>query len=141
MTILESKNILVIGAGLLGGASAIKLAEAGASVMLADIDTEKADEIVTEIRDAGGNAKSVSVDICDPDSLAAAVAEAVAFGGGLNGLYINSYDGKVARQDNNIVDIDLDIWRRSWEGNVSGTLIAMREAILHIVSAGGGAVL
>src|SRR5690606_30991513 len=69
------------------------------------------------------------------------VAEAVAFGGGLNGLYINSYDGKVARQDNNIVDIDLDIWRRSWEGNVSGTLIAMREAIPHIVSAGGGAVL
>tara|TARA_E500000305_G_scaffold31675_1_gene24040 strand:- start:74 stop:841 length:768 start_codon:yes stop_codon:yes gene_type:complete len=138
---LENKSVLVLGAGLLGGASAIRLAQDGAKVTVADFDTSKSEVVASSIREAGGRATATGADICDPTTLAAAVAEAVRFGSGLHGLFVNSYEGQVARQDNNIVDIDLDIWRRSLDGNVTGTLITMREAIPHMLASGGGCIL
>ena len=138
---LDGKNILVLGAGLIGGATAIEIGKHGASVAIADIDVDKAERIAAAIRSAGGRATALSADICEEASLHQAVTDAVAFGGGLHGLFVNSYEGLVARQDNDIVAIDLDVWRRSLEGNVTGTLIAMRVAIPHILEAGGGAIL
>lgn len=138
---LDNKSVLVLGAGLLGGASAIRLAQEGAIVTIADFDTDKSEAVAVSIRESSGRATAIGADICDPASLAAAVAAAARFGGGLNGLFVNSYEGQVARQDNDIVDIDLDVWRRSLDGNVTGTLIAMREAIPHILASGGGCIL
>lgn len=141
MARLDGKTILVLGAGLIGGATAIALADDGASVAIADIDADKAERIAATIRSGGARATALPADICDEASLRRAVAAAVAFGGGLHGLFVNSYEGLVARQDADIVAIDLDVWRRSLEGNVTGTLIAMRAAIPHILEAGGGAIL
>jgi NAD(P)-dependent dehydrogenase (short-subunit alcohol dehydrogenase family) len=138
---LDGKSILVLGAGLIGGVTAIELGKHGAAVAIADIDIGKAERIALAIRESGGKAAALLADICNEVSLNQAVSDAVAVGGGLHGLYVNSYEGLVARQDNDIVAIDLDVWRRSLEGNVTGTLIAMRAAIPHIVAAGGGAIL
>ncbi|MDI1296893.1 MAG: SDR family NAD(P)-dependent oxidoreductase, partial [bacterium] len=141
MTDFTGKTILVLGAGLIGGASAIDLVRNGATVAIADIDLAKAQSVAATIGAAGGKATALTVDICDEASIAGAVADAVAFGGGLNGLFVNAYEGLVARKDADIVAIDLDIWRRSLEGNVTGTLIAMREAIPHLLASGGGGIL
>lgn len=141
MSSLQGKTILVLGAGLLGSETAIELGRSGATVAVADIDPDKAEAVAGTIRDMGNQATALRVDICDEASIARAIADSVAFGGGLHGLYINAYEGLVARRDNDIVAIDLDVWRRSLDGNVTGTLIAMREAIPHIVAAGGGAIL
>lgn len=141
MADFTGKTILVLGAGLIGGASAIDLVRNGATVAIADIDLAKAQSVAATIGAAGGKATALTVDICDEASIAGAVADAVAFGGGLNGLFVNAYEGLVARKDADIVAIDLDIWRRSLEGNVTGTLIAMREAIPHLLASGGGGIL
>lgn len=141
MGVLDGKAILVIGAGLLGSESAQEFARSGAQVAVADIDADKAEAVAQAIRSAGGSALALSADICSEDSIVAAVNSAVAGMGGLSGLYVNAYEGLVARRDADVVAIDLDVWRRSLDGNVTGTLIAMRAAIPHMLKAGGGGIL
>jgi NAD(P)-dependent dehydrogenase (short-subunit alcohol dehydrogenase family) len=137
---MTDRTILVIGAGLLGGATAIVLARTGAAIAVADINPETRERISAAIRQNGGRALPLHVDIADEKSIAAATAEAAAFTGRLAGVYINAYDGPLARRDADLVDIDLDVWRRSLESTVTGTLIAMRHAIPLMIPHGGGGI-
>jgi NAD(P)-dependent dehydrogenase (short-subunit alcohol dehydrogenase family) len=136
----DSRTVLVIGAGLLGGAAAIELARAGFAVAVADINLDAAKRTADTIVSDGGRAICLSVDICNEESIAAAVAKAGAFNGRLDGLYLNSYEGPIARQDADIVKIDLQVWRRSLEGTLTGSLIAMRHAIPLMLEHGGGGI-
>ena len=61
---LQDKVTVVTGAGNgIGRATALRFAEEGSSVIVADIQIDKADETVQIIEDNGGNAKSISVDV------------------------------------------------------------------------------
>ena len=71
---LQDKVTVVTGAGNgIGRATALRFAEEGSSVIVADIQIDKADETVQLIEDNGGNAKSISVDVtsgADNDAMA-----------------------------------------------------------------------
>ena len=58
---LSGKRAIVTGGAQgIGQAIAFRLAEAGASVMIADIDLEAANETVERIRSEGGTAEAIS---------------------------------------------------------------------------------
>jgi len=83
---LTGKVAIVTGAGgrgnSIGRAYAIALANAGASVIVADLNGEGAERVADEITGLGGKAVSAQVDIVDPASVQAMVARATeAFGG------------------------------------------------------------
>lgn len=83
---LDGKVAIVTGAGgrgnSIGRAYAFGLANAGAAVVVADLNGDGATRVAEEITDAGGKALAVHVDITDRDSVAAmAEAAASAFGG------------------------------------------------------------
>jgi NAD(P)-dependent dehydrogenase (short-subunit alcohol dehydrogenase family) len=83
---LTGKVAIVTGAGgrehSIGRAYALGLANAGATVVCADINVEGAQKVADEIVAGGGNAIAVQVDITDRASTAAMAAQAVdAFGG------------------------------------------------------------
>jgi NAD(P)-dependent dehydrogenase (short-subunit alcohol dehydrogenase family) len=83
---LTGKVAIVTGAGgrgnSIGRAYAIALANAGASVIVADLNGEGAERVANEITGLGGKAVSAQVDIVDPASVQAMVARATeAFGG------------------------------------------------------------
>jgi 3-oxoacyl-[acyl-carrier protein] reductase len=64
---LKGRTALVTGAGRgIGRAVARKLAEAGAAVMLNDLDRDPVFETGMSIDQAGGNAKAMAGDITDP---------------------------------------------------------------------------
>jgi NAD(P)-dependent dehydrogenase (short-subunit alcohol dehydrogenase family) len=136
---MKEKTVLVVGAGLLGGAAAIELARAGFTVAVADINLDTAGRVVDAILTNGGRATPLRVDIVDEASIAAAVALAGA-SGRLDGLFLNAYEGSVARKDADLVSIDLDVWRRSLDGTLTGSLIAMRHAIPLMLAQGGGGI-
>jgi len=61
---LSGKAAIVTGGGAgLGRAYALALAQAGASVVVADLETSAADEVVGEIEAAGGRAVAIGVDV------------------------------------------------------------------------------
>src|SRR3546814_1966975 len=79
----------------IGLTTAHVLAGAGAKVVVADINIGAAQGVVNEIRDAGGEAAAVEVDVADEASVAAMVAFAVDTYGRLDGAHNNA--GKTGR--------------------------------------------
>ena len=80
---LDGKVAIVTGgAGGCGEEYGRGLTAAGAKVVLADLDGEKAERVAGELRDQGREAIGVRVDITDPDAAAAMAQAAIdAFGG------------------------------------------------------------
>ena len=63
---VHAKIALVTGAGSgIGRATAILLANEGATVVVSDIDTHAAEQVVGEIRDGGGVAEAARLDVAD----------------------------------------------------------------------------
>lgn len=70
---LKQKIVLVTGgASGIGEAMCRMFAAAGASVYIADIDTERSGELASQIIRDGGNAGSVKLDVSDPKDCSAA---------------------------------------------------------------------
>ena len=68
---LENKKALVTGgSGGIGRAICLELAQAGALVYVHyNMNGDRANSIVDEIRSTGGSAESIGADICDPEAL------------------------------------------------------------------------
>jgi NAD(P)-dependent dehydrogenase (short-subunit alcohol dehydrogenase family) len=97
---------------------------------------------VAEIVERGGKALSVGVDITDEASIAAAVEEAVANFGGLDGVHVNAANMAmdVIGNDTDAVRIDLDVFDRSVRTNLRGYLACTQAAIPALLASGGGAI-
>lgn len=81
---IDNKVFLVTGAGSgLGAATARMLAEAGAKVVLADLNREAGERLAAEL---GANARFVETDVASEPSAVNAVQTAVSAFGGLHGL-------------------------------------------------------
>jgi NAD(P)-dependent dehydrogenase (short-subunit alcohol dehydrogenase family) len=79
---LSGKSAIVTGAGRgIGRETALLLAQAGASVTIADLDEASAQGVATEIRNRGGVALAVKTDVTNPaDAQAMAAAALAAYG-------------------------------------------------------------
>jgi gluconate 5-dehydrogenase len=74
---LNGRRALVVGAGGLGGASAVSLAAQGASVVLIDVDQGNLEAVAKAVKQAGGAVETVVADLRSADRCRAAVDEAV----------------------------------------------------------------
>ena len=67
---VNSKIALVTGAGSgIGRATAILLAQEGATAVVSDINPDAAERVASEIRDAGGAAEGIKLDVADESGL------------------------------------------------------------------------
>ncbi|WP_290052435.1 SDR family NAD(P)-dependent oxidoreductase [Amycolatopsis solani] len=88
--LLSGKVVLIPGASRGIGAAAARLfAEEGAAVVLASRGIEPLERIAAEIRDAGGAADAVALDLADPASIRAAVDRVEQLHGRLDGAFNN----------------------------------------------------
>lgn len=124
---LAGRTALVTGAGAgIGLATALRLAEEGASVLAADLDTAA---LPTHPRLSGR-----TVDVCDTAQLAAAV-ELAGSGGGLDVCVANA---GVFLERGAFVDGDAATARRIVEVNLLGVLETFRLAARAMIAAGRG---
>ena len=138
---LAGKVMVVAGgAGGIGAATSTRLAEEGASVVVADIDGADAEGVVQRIHDHGGTATAVQFDISDESSVGAVFDATIDAYGGLDGVHINAADltGN-AGKDDNIVDIDLAMFDHTLAVNLRGHLLVARHAVPLLLQRGGGA--
>ena len=88
---LDDKVAIVTGGGSgIGAASATVLARAGARVVVADLDLDKAEQVAKDITSDGGSAVARQVDVSDPADVQALVDWTVANLGGLDILHNNA---------------------------------------------------
>jgi len=134
---LENRVAIVTGASSgIGRATAELFASEGARVAVADIEDDAGNETVANIGAAGGDAVFVHMDTSDRESVRAGVASAVDALGPVNTLVNNA----AAFVFGKIEDVTDDDWARVFGVNVVGYANCVREALPHMRSGGGGAV-
>ncbi|MBA2677847.1 MAG: 3-oxoacyl-ACP reductase FabG [Ktedonobacteraceae bacterium] len=76
---LKEKVAIITGAGQgIGRAFALRFAQEGARVVIADIQEDKAKSVVQEIESTGGQALAVNVNVSQPESVKAMVQQTIA---------------------------------------------------------------
>ena len=132
---LTGKNALVTGGGQgIGRGIALKLAEQGANVAIADINDAGAAEVVNEIQTFGRDSFSVHIDVRDNDSVVSAVGEVIAEFGHLDILINNAGIGRVEGKAGGGLDED---WEENWNTvmdiNVQGVMRCTKAVVGHFM--------
>jgi NAD(P)-dependent dehydrogenase (short-subunit alcohol dehydrogenase family) len=136
--LLTGKVVFITGASRGIGAAAARLfAEEGAAVVLAARGTDALDQIVAEIRDKGGVADAVALDLADRAAIRAAVDRVDELHGRLDGAFNN---GAVIQQPGPLdttseEDLDLQFavnFRAHWTAMTAEAALMRRH--------GGGAI-
>jgi meso-butanediol dehydrogenase/(S,S)-butanediol dehydrogenase/diacetyl reductase len=134
-TRLSDKVIAITGAGSgMGAASARAASEEGAKVALLDHDLAAAEAVADSIRQSGGRAIAVKVDVRDRAEVTSALAAVTAEFGRLDVMVNNAgISAKVPFLQTTEDDI-----RRVHDVNVIGVFIGMQEAARIFIAQGGG---
>lgn len=138
---LDNKVAVVTGAGgrgnSIGRAYAMGLANAGAAIVVADLNGEGAKAVADEIVAGGGKAIGVQVDVADEAStLAMAAAAKDAFGG--VDILVNNAALMVDISYDNCETISLEAWNKAFAVNLNGALLCSRAVIPSMRERGGG---
>jgi len=131
------KVLLVTGGGRgIGAATCILAAQKGWAVAVNyTANAKAADEVVAQIKKAGGEAMSVHADVSNEPQVLAMFEKVRSSMGPLQGLVNNAGVIDVsARLD----EMSMARWRRMFDINVLGTLLCAREAILQMSTRHGG---
>jgi NAD(P)-dependent dehydrogenase (short-subunit alcohol dehydrogenase family) len=137
--LLEDKVAFVSGAGRGIGAAAARLfAREGARVLLAARTEDQLKAVTEEIRAAGGTAGYVVCDLADPESVRAAVAQAVDRYGRLDVAFNNGATIVPPGPMDRVTEVDFD---QVYEVNLRGVWLAMVAQVAAIrATAGTGAI-
>jgi 2-deoxy-D-gluconate 3-dehydrogenase len=132
---LSGKGAVVTGGAMgIGRASAFRLAEAGAGVMIADIDLEAADKTAGEIISQGGKAQTIQADAssgADAKKVMQATVEAF---GNLDILVNNAGIFPLLE----VMRVDEELWDRVIGINLKGTFLYAQAAAAQMIESGNG---
>lgn len=128
--------VITGGGGSLGTAIAERLARAGATVVIADIDGQKAIAAAEGLASNGLDAHGIETDVVDEASVSAAFASVTSRYGRLDVLVNNA--GIAARRPS--IELPVDDWTRVLAVNLTGTFLCSRAAARIMMATGGGAI-
>ena len=126
MTGIQGKVVAITGASSgIGEATALRLAERGASVVLGARRTDRLDDIVRRIRKDGGRASARAVDVTRREDLDGLVQQAVDEFGRLDVLVSNAGIARLSP----VAEIDVDGWQSMIDVNLNGVLNGLAAAL------------
>jgi len=137
---LANKVALVTGTSAgIGKESALLFALNGAKVVCCDMNLGATEEVVAQIREAGGIAVAAQCDISKAEQIRAAVAMAEKDFGGLHIVFNNA--GVMLNGDDDAETTTEEIWDKTFDINVKGVWYGCRESLPAIRRSGGGSVI
>jgi NAD(P)-dependent dehydrogenase (short-subunit alcohol dehydrogenase family) len=129
--------IITGGAGGIGVVYAEALCEAGASVVLADVNAENAASAAAELQAKGYAAIGVAVDVRSVESTAAMAQAAVDAFGGID-ILINNAAIMTDLPQFALSNMPVDDWDRVMNVNFRGPLLCTQAVVESMASRGGG---
>jgi len=129
---LEGRSALVVGAGGLGGASALSLAARGARVALVDVNEERLNAVTRAAKEAGGDITPLAADLRTAQACRAAVDE-VAGLVGTPEVFLHAVGRNVRKPVLELEDEDwsdtvsLNLSTAYWLGRAVGRLMVERR--------------
>ena len=142
---LQGKVALISGGARGQGAAEARLfVQEGAAVVIADILDDDGMRLEAEIRELGGQATFVHLDVTDADQWDNAVSEAVNRYGKLDILVNNAGIGSTNAGGVNaprIHEADAAVWDQIMDINGKGVFLGTRAAIAAMREAGGGSII
>jgi NAD(P)-dependent dehydrogenase (short-subunit alcohol dehydrogenase family) len=134
---LKDRIIVVTGAGSgIGRACAIECANEGASVIVADINLQGADETVADIVGKKGKAVSFRTDVSNPDAVKQLVDFTISSFGKIDALINNA----AIQVNKTIEDITFDEWNLQMSVNVGGIFLCSKYFLPYLRATKGNVV-
>jgi NAD(P)-dependent dehydrogenase (short-subunit alcohol dehydrogenase family) len=128
------RTAVVTGGGSgIGLATARRLAEEGANVVVADIDTGQGQAVADEV-----NGLFVRTDVTSEEQVQALFAAAAEHYGSVDVAFNNA--GISPPEDDSILTTGLEAWQRVQEVNLTSVYLCCRAAIPHMQRAGRGSI-
>jgi NAD(P)-dependent dehydrogenase (short-subunit alcohol dehydrogenase family) len=132
--------VITGGAGDIGTVYGRALCEAGAAVVLADLDQSTTVTIADELTARGFNAIGVAVDVVDVDSTLALAGSAIDAFGGIDILVNNA---AIMRElpPYGLTNMPVDEWDRVIDVNLRGPLLCTQAVVPSMTERGGGRII
>ena len=138
---LSGKVALITGAGMgMGREASILFAQEGARVVVCDINGNAANETVTLVEKAGGQAVAAVGDVAVENDVRTMVETGVNRFGALHVLYNNA--GVLWKdRDRSVLETDGVQWDRVMGINLKSVFWVTKHGIPHLQNAGGGSII
>ena len=134
----KEKTIVITGAASgIGQAAALIFAREGANVLCADLNEEGAARAADEVNEGGGTGLAARVDVTSRGEVKDMIRRAKSEFGGVDFLF-NSAGSALRRSE--FLDIDDDLWEKTFDLNVKGVFYCMQAAIPEMLEAGKGVI-
>lgn len=131
--------VLITGAGSgIGAACALAFAREGARVAVADINADNTAATVEKIRQAGGEAMGITVDVTQNDQVAAMVERVLQQWGRLDIAHNNAGIGSGQAT---VGDVDEAVFDRVIAVNLKGVWLCMKHALQPMLKQGSGVII
>lgn len=127
------------GAGAIGSATARRLAEQGARVLIADLPASPMQAVAEGLRAEGLDVQAQALDLSDPLSIQALMAHTKARYGRLD-LLDNNAAMKGLAADRDVLSQDVEVWDRVFACNARGTMLMCKHALPMMIEGGGGSI-
>src|SRR3546814_778910 len=135
MNRLDNKVCLVTGAASgIGKRIAEVYAANGGKVVIADLKIDAAEVAAREIRDAGGDALAVAMDVTDEQQVVDGVAKTIAHYGRVDVLVSNAGIQIV----NRVTDFSFGDWKKMLAIHLDGAFLTTRECMKDMQARGDG---
>ena len=125
----ENKTVVITGAGSgIGRACALEFAREGANLVIADINTNGADETVALLKQSKVDARACKADVSKPDSVQRLVDFSVKSFDGIHALINNA-----AIQVNKLIeDTTFEEWNQQLAINLGGVFLCSKYFLPHL---------
>jgi NAD(P)-dependent dehydrogenase (short-subunit alcohol dehydrogenase family) len=141
---LSGRTAIVTGAGMgIGAATARRLAAEGGQIVLADIAIDSAEHVAADIRNGGGDAAAMHLDLGDPDSIKGLIDNTLSRYGKLEVLFNNAADTRpeILQKDAGVAEMDMEIWDHTFRVNARGTMLMIKHALPALIASGDAAII
>lgn len=132
---VDGKRVLVTGAAQgIGRGIVERLAAEGASVCVADLNADLAEEVAGAIRESGGTAVSAGGNVAERSDIREMIDVCVSELGGLDVMFNNAGFNKPQP----FLEVTEEVWHQVMNVNALGVLMGTQEAAKVMISQGTG---